>query len=177
MAKTPFLGPFSVTRSTNVADNVLTNLFAEIVETKDGKNAGALYGTPGLDLFGTVGIGPINGERPLNGVFYVVSGLNVYSVTTGGVGTLLGTIAGNGGRVSMTDNGTQLFIATNTNAYVAPGGQPLTGGVIGGAGGINYNVGDTIVLQAEGGTKLASAIIQVLSVAAGGAVTTFAFLQ
>lgn len=176
MAKTPFFGPFSVTRSSNVADNVLTNIFCEIVETKDGKNVGALYGTAGLDLFGAAGAGPINGERTLNAVLYVVSGLNVYSVTTGGAATLLGAISGNGSRVAMTDNGTQLLIATNTNVYVAPGGQPFTGASIG-AEGVNFGVGDTIVLEPVGGAETAATILQVLTITGAGGVATFEILQ
>jgi hypothetical protein len=50
--KTPFLSGFNVGRSTNVADDVLINLYPEFVkDTKEGsKEAGALYGTPGLEL-------------------------------------------------------------------------------------------------------------------------------
>lgn len=178
MAKTPFFGPYSVTRSTNVADNSLINLYPEVVDSKSGsgKNVGALYGTPGLDLFGTVGNGPINGEHALGSVNYVVSGLDVYSVNTSGVGTHLGLMTGDGNRVSMTDNGSQVAIATNTNLYVTPGGQPLTGGTIDNAG-INYNPEDLIYLQQGNGSQTATAIVQVLTVTPTNGVATFAVIQ
>jgi hypothetical protein len=176
MVATPFFGPYDVSRSPNVADNQLINLRPEIGEPKGaGKSLGALYGTPGLDLLTTVGDGPINGARNVGGILYVVSGLSVYQVSDSFVGTLIGEIVGNGGLVSMTDNGTQLVIFTNSAAFAAPAGYPLTGAAIN-AGGINYNIGDTVVLEASNGSQSAAAIITVTGVS-GGAVTAFTILQ
>ncbi len=175
--KTPFFGPFDVMRSPNLADNQLINLRPEIVETRDGKNVGALMGTPGLDLLVTAGDGPGNGSRPLGSLLYTVSGLAVYTVTADWTATQVGMIGGNGGRVSMIDNGTQLVIFSNSGGWVAPAGYPLTGGTIassgyplaGGtiSGGINFAIGDTITLQASDGTQTEPAIVQVVAATAG----------
>ena len=48
-------------------------------ETKTG---GALYSTPGLKPFATVGDGPIWGMHVLDNLLYVVSGDNVFTVNS-----------------------------------------------------------------------------------------------
>ena len=185
MPPTPFFGPFDVTRSPNFADNQCINLRPEVTQLKDGRNIGVLYGTPGLDLLTEVGNGPINGSQALGSLLYVVSGLQVYTVTAGWVGTLVDSVAGNGGQVSMVSgNENQIAIFTNTGLWVGPigyqltggtissSGYPLTGGTIG-AGGINYAIGDIITLHANDGTTVSQALLQVLSTGPGGAVTSF----
>jgi hypothetical protein len=73
--RTPFFGPYSVSRSTNLADNLCTNLYPELVEGQtNSKDRGALFLTPGLGLLATVGTGPIWGGKVVNGVLYLVSG-------------------------------------------------------------------------------------------------------
>ena len=94
----------------------MVNLFPEIVPD-GGETGGFLNRAPGLDLLVTVGTGPIRGLWTFNGVAYVVSGTELYSLTTGYVATLRGTVAGTG-PVSMSDNGTQLFIAANGPSYI-----------------------------------------------------------
>lgn len=176
--ETPFFGTAYTSRSTNLANQQLINLFPEIVETKSGKRVGAFFGCPGLDLFTTVGTGPINGTYLLfNGLLYVVSGSNLYSVTAGAVMTFLGALAGVIGPVSMQDNGVHLAIFTATSAYVVgpASARPLTGGTIG-VGGSGYAVNDTILLSAVGGSFVATPILTVTSVAAG-AVTGFSISQ
>lgn len=175
--KTPIFGPFDVSRSTNLSDNQLINLRPEIAESKGGKSIGALMGTAGLALLTTMGAGPMNGIRALGETLYAVSGLQVYSVATDWTATLVDTILGSGGRVSMIDNGTQLAIFTDTNGYIAPAGYPLTGATIGGNGGINFAIGNTAVMQATNGTQSAAVVIEVTGVKAGGAITSFNITQ
>ena len=114
--KSPILGSAYVARSVNAADNRMVNLFPEVVPD-GGQTGGFLNRAPGLDLLVTVGTGPIRGLWTFNGVGYVVSGNELYSLTTGYVATLRGTVAGTG-PVSMSDNGTQLFIAANGPGYI-----------------------------------------------------------
>ena len=114
--KTPILGSAYVARSVNAADNRMVNLFPEIVP-EGGQEPAFLNRAPGLSLLATVGTGPIRGLWTFNGIGYVVSGTELYSLTTGYVATLRGTIAGTG-QVSMSDNGTQLFIAANGPGYI-----------------------------------------------------------
>lgn len=113
---TPFLGQAYVARSANAADNVLRNLYPEAVP-EGGETAGFFNRAPGLRLLGTVGDGPIRGVWTFGGLGYVVSGDYLYKVTTAYASTLLGTVSGSG-PVSMSDNGTQLFIACNPDGYI-----------------------------------------------------------
>ena len=89
----------------------MVNLFPEAVP-EGGKEPGFLSRCPGLLLQATVGSGPIRGLYVCNGVAYVVSGSQFYSLTTSYTATLLGTVTGTG-PVSLADNGTQIFIACN----------------------------------------------------------------
>ena len=114
--KSPILGSAYVARSVNAADNRMVNLFPEVIPD-GGQTGGFLNRAPGLDLLVTVGTGPIRGLWTFNGVGYVVSGTELYSLTTAYVATLRGTVAGTG-PVSMSDNGTQLFIAANGPGYI-----------------------------------------------------------
>lgn len=114
--KTPILGSAYVTRSPNAADNRMINLFPEIVP-EGGKESAFLTRTPGLRLLATVGSGPIRGLWNYGGSGYVVSGNELYKINTSYTATLIGAVGGIG-PVSMTDNGTQLFIACNGPSWI-----------------------------------------------------------
>jgi hypothetical protein len=117
--KTPILGSSYVVRSVNAADNRMVNLFAEIIP-EAGKEPAFLQRCPGLRLLATVGSGPIRGlwgfSSDANRAF-VVSGSELYQIDTNWGSTLIGNVSGTG-PVSMTDNGTQLFIAANGPSYI-----------------------------------------------------------
>lgn len=117
--KTPILGSTYVTRSVNAADARMVNLFPEIVP-EAGKEPAFLNRAPGLKLLNTIGNGPIRGLWAFSSsdsTAFVVSGTQLYKITTAYVATLIGTVAGTG-PVSMADNGTQLFIAANGPSYI-----------------------------------------------------------
>lgn len=114
--KTPILGQAYVARSINAADNRMVNLFPEAIPN-EGKEAGFLNRAPGLRFLTTVGAGPVRGLWQLNGNMYVVSGNTLYKVNSNYNATSLGYIA-NTGPVSMSDNGTQLFVAANGPGYI-----------------------------------------------------------
>lgn len=114
--KTPILGSAYVARSVNAADNRMVNLFPEIVP-EGGKESAFLSRTPGLRLLATIGTGPIRGMWVFGGNAYVVSGLSLYKLDALYNAVLLGNVGGSGS-VSMSDNGTQLFVACNPDAYV-----------------------------------------------------------
>lgn len=115
--KTPILGSAYVTRSVNAADAQMINLFPEIVP-EGGEEPAFLNRAPGLRLRVTVGDGPIRGVWVVGTSLYVVSGNKLYKVSTSYTATLLGTVSGNSGPVSMSDNGSQLFIACNGPSYI-----------------------------------------------------------
>ena len=114
--KTPILGSAYVARSVNAADNRCINLYPEAIP-EGGKEAGFLNRCPGLRLLCTAGVGPIRGIWEHNGIGYIVSGLELYSVSSTWNVALIGTVSGTG-PVSMADNGAQLFIACNPNSYI-----------------------------------------------------------
>jgi len=114
--KTPILGATYVARSVNAADARMVNLFPEVVP-EAGKEPAFLMRAPGLRKLTEVGTGPIRGLWALGSFMYVVSGTTLYKVSTTYTATSLGTIAGTG-PVSISDNGTQIFIAANGPSYI-----------------------------------------------------------
>lgn len=95
----------------------VVNMYAE-KEPPDAKTQVALFGCPGLDLFASLGAGPLRGFRLMDGVLYAVSGQLLYSVTSSGVSVALGGNISGSGPVSMSDNGTQLVIVNGTAGYI-----------------------------------------------------------
>ena len=118
--KTPILGSSYVARSVNAADNRMVNLFPEVIP-EGGKEPGFLNRAPGLQFQQTIGTGPIRGlwAHQTNGAdFYVVSGTEVYQMTSlTATPVKIGNVAG-GGPVSIADNGTQIFFACNGPSYI-----------------------------------------------------------
>ena len=115
--KTPILGSTYVARSVNAADARMVNLFPEIVP-EGGKEPAFLNRAPGLRKLAEVGYGPIRGLWQLGGYLYVVSGQTLYKVSSTYTATALGTIANTPNPVSISDNGTQIFIAANPQGYI-----------------------------------------------------------
>lgn len=114
--KTPILGSSYVARSVNAADSRMVNLFPEVVPD-GGKEPAFLQRAPGLRLVATVGDGPIRGLWRFGDYLYVASGGKLYRADGNFAVTELGLINGSG-PVSMTDNGTQLFVACNPDAFI-----------------------------------------------------------
>lgn len=114
--KTPFIGGAYKSRSINLSCQRLVNLFPEMVDTKDGKEIAGFFGVPGKTLWGTVGNGPIQAQIVVNGILYVVSGGRFYSVSSAGVGTLIGSGIG-GTNVVMAASGTQIVIISDPSGW------------------------------------------------------------
>jgi hypothetical protein len=115
--KSPILGSSYVARSVNAADSRMVNLFPEIVP-EGGKEPAFLNRAPGLRLLANMGDGPIRGMWQFNGYGYVVSGNVLYKVDSLFRSSPIGTVSGSPGPVSMSDNGTQLFVACNGPSYI-----------------------------------------------------------
>jgi hypothetical protein len=117
--KTPILGSAYVARSVNAADNRMVNLFPEIVP-EAGKEPAFLQRAPGLRLLASVGSGPVRGLWAFQSdatAAFVVSGNTLYKINTSWVATAVGIVTGSG-PVSMSDNGTQLFIACGGPSFI-----------------------------------------------------------
>lgn len=115
--RTPFLGSAYRSRSPNLADQQLINYYLEIVETKSGKEPGAFFNTPGLTLLCNVADGPIRALRAFNGFLYAVAGYGVWRIDTGYNVTGLGNIVADDNPASLTNNDTQLGIASAGHLY------------------------------------------------------------
>lgn len=110
--KVPFATTSYQARSLPLSAQRCVNLFAEAAPA-DARSPVALYGTPGLVSFGTVGDGPVRLLHEMAGILYAVSRDQLYRVSSSGTATLLGTLAG----APMTDyplfaadNGTQMVV-------------------------------------------------------------------
>ena len=115
--KTPILGSSYVARSVNAADARMVNLFPEAIP-EGGKEPGFLNRAPGLRFLAAMGDGPIRGLWQFNGYGYAVSGETLYKIDTLWNATVIGTVAGSSGPVSISDNGTQMFVACNGPSYI-----------------------------------------------------------
>ena len=122
--KSPILGASYKTRSVNACDNRMVNLFPESID-EGGKESAYLMRAPGTRLLQSVGDGPIRGMWAYGGKCYIVSGRKLFSISNSkypseagySAALEIGTIGGTG-MVSMSDNGTQLFIAAGTTSYI-----------------------------------------------------------
>ena len=118
-----FIGPSYVAPSIYQDDQELINMYVEIDPTKQQGERGyaSLYPTPGLTLIGIYGLGPIRGLWVIPGgsLLFAVSGNalflsnNTLTPPSGPVALLLTSF----GQVSMTDNGTELFIFDGVARY------------------------------------------------------------
>lgn len=118
--RSPILGGFSIQRSTRAADNEIYNLFPEIIETKDGKQPGALYLTSGLDLQATVGPGPVRALHNWRDTLIDVSGKYVYLITANGLTQLVGTISDSPTPVSIVNNSNQAALFDGQAGWLIP---------------------------------------------------------
>lgn len=92
------------------------NCFYDVRRDQD-KAAIIVRGTPGFEEHVIMPQGPIRGWTVVGSLLYVVAGSMLYSVTTGGVVTGLGTLSTSAGLISMKDNAVQLGIVDGVSLY------------------------------------------------------------
>lgn len=115
--KIGLVGPSNAQRSLPWDAQRTINLYPLL--DQQGLEVSALYGTPGLVLFGTCGVGPVRGVFPsTNGRAFVVANSGLYEITSAGVNTLLGTLLTATGAVSIDENPTQMMICDGVNGYI-----------------------------------------------------------
>jgi hypothetical protein len=88
------------------------------VQPQDAKYGAAVFGCPGIETFANVGSGPIRGLFEMGGVAYVVSRNELYSLSSGGLATLLGTGITGLNRVSIAGNGIEVIIVNGSLGFV-----------------------------------------------------------
>jgi len=122
--RTPFLGPSFTARSTNLAANKLINMYPEAVPNDaGGKDVAGFFRCPGsvtkATLTGQTG-SAVRGLWVMKEYCFAVCGNSLFRVTSAFAATRITgspNISGDG-QVSMSDNGTQLFIACNPDGYI-----------------------------------------------------------
>lgn len=94
----------------------LVNAYVE-AQPHGAKSRKILRGCPGIADFATLGHGPIRAGLVMNTTAYFVSGDNLYSVDSSGVGTLLGAGIPGEDVVSMDGTGAEVVITQGDTAY------------------------------------------------------------
>lgn len=116
--KVGIVGPSYVERSLPFDAQETINLYV-VMDDQGGKSVAALYGTPGLKLFASIGVGPIRQEFPAaNGRSFVVSGSVLYEVDVAGNQTARGSLNQSAGIVYMEENPFQLAICDGATLYI-----------------------------------------------------------
>ena len=93
------------------------NCFSEV--RPDGDKSQVIYrGTPGTIPWVTFPTSPVRAWRVVGLLLYVVAGTVLYSVSSLGVITRLGSMPGASGLCEMTDNGVQILIVDDVNGWV-----------------------------------------------------------
>jgi len=94
----------------------LINVFAE-PQPKEALSRMVLIGTPGIREWATVGPGPIRGMIEMGGLLYVVSGTELWTITSGGTKVLKGSGISGSATVSMAQNGFEIVIVNGVNVF------------------------------------------------------------
>jgi hypothetical protein len=104
-------------RSLNLDSQRSVNFY--VVADQQGKEPTALYGTPGLAVFGMTGFGEVRGGfRAENGRAFFVTGSKLYEMDASGVSTERGSLETSSGIVSIDENGFQLAICDGSKVYI-----------------------------------------------------------
>lgn len=102
-------------RSTHASSSRLVNAFFEPLPP-DAKTETLLGRAPGIKSYLTVGDGPIQGMHSAHGLLYVVSGGELYSVTSSPTATLRGTV-GSSTEIDIDSNDTAVVVVNPPDAY------------------------------------------------------------
>jgi len=113
----PVFGIGNVGKSVNVCAQKRLNLFVEIQKDPEA-NGLSLFPTPGLLAFVSLGANPARGYYQKGDFQYVVNGGALYRVSNDGTTSNLGALLTTGGRVDITDNGTQMLIVDGAYGYI-----------------------------------------------------------
>jgi Phage stabilisation protein len=117
MMPVPLFGIGNQGRSLNVDAQQRTNLYIE-VNTSPEKNILTMYPTAGLTTFVNLGSTPVRGLYERGSVMFAVHKNNFYGIANNGTTGILGTLSTYSGRVSITDNGSQILIVDGQFGYI-----------------------------------------------------------
>ena len=102
--KIPFVGQTYQATSPNIACDRCINFYPEL-NPQDAKDVISLLGTPGTALTYSPSGYSVRGMYVTNNTLFVVERSTLYSISTLGTITAIGTLNTNAGRISMKDNG------------------------------------------------------------------------
>lgn len=109
ISEIPLTNGFYQSESLPISSQLCQNFYVNIPDTT-GISSAQLFSTPGLQQLATTGDTEVNrGAHVLNDIPYFVNADRLYRFNDNNTATDLGEIAG-AGRVSMSDNGTQMLI-------------------------------------------------------------------
>ena len=116
MKPIPFIGPAYTTRSANYASSRCVNLY---LEGGKGKAPAMLVGSPGLTTpWLTLASGAIRAMHVIDSdTAIVVSGGDVYNVTSAAGSTLIGSVPNDGLSAQIATDGTNYVVASGGNLY------------------------------------------------------------
>lgn len=103
-------------RSAQASTSRLVNCFAEQMPP-DANTPVILRRAPGISSWATVGSGPIQGMHADHGLLYVVSGGNLYSVTSAAAATSRGAVPGDTDTIDIDSNDDTVVVVSPPNAY------------------------------------------------------------
>ena len=141
LVKIPFATHAYQARALPFSAQRMVNYFLERDEG-GGKNDAACYNAPGTKAFATGLAGALRGSRLMGGIVYIVAGNVLYSVTSGGTATSLGSINTYVGLVGMAVNR-----ATNNELCIVDGTEGWTYDTVNGLRQItdaNFSAADTV---------------------------------
>jgi len=118
MPKIPMVGGSYQERSLWFDAQRTINLYP--VQDKEGQDVSALYGTAGLSLFNTIGVGEAyrGNYSCANGRAFAVVGGGFYEILSNGTSVAIGSLLSNTGAVSIVENGFQLAICDKSSVYI-----------------------------------------------------------
>ena len=117
----------------------LVNGFLE-KQPEGAKSQVPVFGVPGLTAVYLLAAMGIRGFWNFNGVLHVVANQNLYSISSGGVITLIGIGIVGTNNVSMSDNGVQLIVVNGPNGWIYGPATPFQQIV-----NINFYGGDIVI--------------------------------
>ena len=137
--------------SGNVDAERAINFYPEIVESPQGKNKVAYYGTPGLTTFMTLGTSPVRALWAGEDRLFAVAGSKLYEVFAGGTATNLGDVGDDAAHTpaSIWPNGHEIMIVSAGNVFIHNGVSLITPGMRTADGKVD-NFGNQIILWKSG---------------------------
>ena len=105
------------TKSAAVASEDRINCYYDVRKSPDGAKI-VVRGTPGSYTWVSLPQSPLRGLHTVNSILYAVAGNGVYSITSTGAITHLGTVGTSVNRVGLADNAVQVIIVDGARGYI-----------------------------------------------------------